>query len=146
MRFSLTREKRHDGVRRVVFCCRKGKLFSLYEQLYRTAGFTKLGHIVSTGRAAVRERTGVKSQRRLDQLAAETVGSLPAAYQEFLNDPTVINQWREEGHYEFPTLNINTAMEEWQEDEILILSFTTPELDTFELARKKALYTLCVKV
>ncbi|KAK3570107.1 hypothetical protein QTP86_011294 [Hemibagrus guttatus] len=56
---------------------------------------TKPGHIVSTGWGAVRERTGIRSQRLLDQLAAETVGSLPAAYQELLNDPTVIDQWRE---------------------------------------------------
>ncbi|KAK3509821.1 hypothetical protein QTP70_012405 [Hemibagrus guttatus] len=111
----------------------------------RTAGFTKLGHRVSTGWAAVRERTGIRSQRLLDQLAAETVGSLPAAYQEFLNDPTVINQWREGGQYEFPTLNISAAVEEWQEDERLILSFTTTELGTFKLAGKKALYMLCVK-
>ncbi|KAK3558188.1 hypothetical protein QTP86_012377 [Hemibagrus guttatus] len=103
------------------------------------------GHIVSTGWAAVRERTRIRSQRLLDQLAAETVGSLPAAYQELLNDPTVIDQWREAGQYEFPSLNISAAVEEWQEDERLILSFTTPELGTLELAGKKALYMLCVK-
>ncbi|KAK3534744.1 hypothetical protein QTP86_024079, partial [Hemibagrus guttatus] len=110
----------------------------------RTSGYTKLGHIVSTGWAAVRERTRIRSQRLLDKLAAETVGSLPAAYQELLNDPTVIDQWREGGQYEFPSLNISAAVEEWQEDERLILSFTTLELGTFELAGKKALYMLCV--
>ncbi|KAK3531057.1 hypothetical protein QTP70_008761 [Hemibagrus guttatus] len=102
----------------------------------RTSGYTKLGHIVSTGWAAVRERTRIRSQRLLDQLAAETVGLLPAAYQE---------QY-EGGQYEFPSLNISAAVEEWQEDERLILSFTTPELGTFELAGKKALYMICVKV
>ncbi|KAK3543489.1 hypothetical protein QTP70_023206 [Hemibagrus guttatus] len=112
----------------------------------RTSGYTKLGHIVSTGWATVRERTRIRSQRLLDQLAAEIVGSLPAAFQELLNDPTVIDQWREGGQYEFPLLNISAAVEEGQEDERLILSFTTPELGTFELAGKKALYMLCVKV
>ncbi|KAK3521360.1 hypothetical protein QTP70_003437 [Hemibagrus guttatus] len=104
----------------------------------RTSGYMKLGHIVSTGWAAVRERTRIRSQRLLDQLAAETVGSLPAAYQELLNDPTVTAN--------FPSLNISAAVEEWQKDERLILSFTTLELGTFELAGKKALYMLCVKV
>lgn len=94
----------------------------------RTAGFIKVGHIVRTGWGAVKERTGIKSQPLLDKPAGEAWGSLPFAYQEFSNDPTVINQWRWGGHYEFPTLNISAVVEKWQENERLILSFTTPAL------------------
>lgn len=101
---------------------------------------------MSTEWEAVREKTGIRSQRLLDKLAAETMMSLPAAYQEFLNDPAVMGQWREGGQYKFPTLIISAAVEEWQEDERLILSFTILELGTIELAGKKALYMLCVKV
>ncbi|KAK3518928.1 hypothetical protein QTP70_015518 [Hemibagrus guttatus] len=106
-----------------------------FEELFQDD--TIMEYIYHCNAQTPRERTGIRSQRLLDQLAAETVGSLPAAYQEFLNDPTVIDQWREGNQYEFSTLNISAAVEEWQEDERSILSFTTPELGIFELAEKR---------
>ncbi|MCJ8730194.1 hypothetical protein PDJAM_G00181370 [Pangasius djambal] len=112
----------------------------------RTTGCMKLGHLVSIDPAALAERTGIRSHRTLDQLTAEIRRSLPAGHQEFLNGAPAIAQWRRGGHYYFPTLLVTAAVEEWTEDERLLLSFTTPELGTFELAGKKALYTLCVKV
>ncbi|MCI4376030.1 hypothetical protein PGIGA_G00183470 [Pangasianodon gigas] len=112
----------------------------------RTAGCMKLGHLVSIDPAALAERTGIRSRPTLDQLTAEIRRSLPAGYQEFLNGAPAITQWKGGGHYDFPTLLVSAAVEEWRENERLLLSFTTPELGTFELAGKKALYTLCVKV
>ena len=87
-------------------------------------GYTKLGHLMSTGTAAVSERTGIRSGRLLDQVMAEVQRSLPADYLSFLNDPSVIAQWREGCQYDFPELTVSPA-----EDERCLLSFTTPVLD-----------------
>ncbi|KAI4903525.1 hypothetical protein NFI96_028300, partial [Prochilodus magdalenae] len=56
------------------------------------AGYMKLGHLMSTGTAAVSERTGIRSGRLLNQVMAEVQRSLPADYLSFLNDPPVIAQ------------------------------------------------------
>ncbi|GAA6076373.1 uncharacterized, partial [Tachysurus ichikawai] len=56
--------------------------------------------------ATVREMTGIES-RRLGQHPTAS-----AAYQEFLNDPMVIEQWRRKGHYKFTILNICAAVQE----------------------------------
>ena len=79
-------------------------------------GYTKLGHLMSTGTAAVSERTGIRSGRLLDQVMAEVQRSLPADYLSFLNDPSVIAQWREGCQYDFPELTVSPAVE-WTEDE-----------------------------
>ncbi|KAL7875345.1 hypothetical protein AOLI_G00103080 [Acnodon oligacanthus] len=106
---------------------------------------TKLGHLMSSGSAAMSERTGIRSGRLLDQVMAEVQGSLPAEYLSFLNDQSVIAQWREGSRYDFPELTVSPAGE-WTEDERCLLSFTTPVLGTFSLVGRRALYLLCVKV
>ncbi|KAL7834519.1 hypothetical protein SRHO_G00287660 [Serrasalmus rhombeus] len=64
---------------------------------------------------------------------AEVQRSLPADYLGFLNDPSVIAQWREGCQYDFAV----TAVE-WTENERCLLSFT--------LFGRKALYLVCMKV
>ncbi|KAL6465996.1 hypothetical protein MHYP_G00261290 [Metynnis hypsauchen] len=54
-------------------------------------GYTKLGHLMSTGLAAMNEKTGIRSGRLLDQVMTEVQRSLPADYLGFLNDPSVFS-------------------------------------------------------
>ncbi|KAL7883206.1 hypothetical protein SRHO_G00008640 [Serrasalmus rhombeus] len=56
------------------------------------ARYMKLGHLMSTGTAAMSERTGIRFGRLLDQVMAEVQRSLPGDYLGFLNDPSVIAQ------------------------------------------------------
>ncbi|GAA6101921.1 deleted in malignant brain tumors 1 protein-like [Tachysurus ichikawai] len=60
--------------------------------------------------------------------------------------PAQPESWREGEHYDYPTLIIRAAVEEWREEERLLLSFATPALGTFEMAGRKSLYMLSVKV
>ncbi|KAL7888570.1 hypothetical protein AOLI_G00035440 [Acnodon oligacanthus] len=91
------------------------------------------------------ERTGIRSSHLLDQVMAEVQRSLPADYLGFLNDPSIIAQWKGGCQYDFPELTVSPTAE-WIEAERRLLSFTTPVLGTFFLAGRKALYLVCVKV
>ncbi|KAL7887731.1 hypothetical protein AOLI_G00054520 [Acnodon oligacanthus] len=110
------------------------------------AGYTKLGHLLTSGSAAMSERTGIRPGHLLDQVQISEVQiSLPADYLSFLNDPSVIAQWREGCQYDFPELTVSPAVER-TEDERHLLSFPTPVLVTFSLIGRKALYLVRVKV
>ncbi|KAL7847934.1 hypothetical protein AOLI_G00226520 [Acnodon oligacanthus] len=64
--------------------------------------------------------------RLLDQVMAEVRRTLPAVYLSFLNDPSLIAQWRDGCQYDFPELTVSPAVY-WTEDEKSLLSFTTQD-------------------
>ncbi len=63
-----------------------------------------------------------------------------------MNNTEMIREWTEGLDYEFPSLIVSAAVENWEEDDHCLLTFKTPVLDCFELTGKKALYLTCVKV
>ncbi len=63
-----------------------------------------------------------------------------------MNNTEMIREWTEGLDYEFPSLIVSAAVENWEEDDHRLLTFQTPVLDCFELTGKKALYLTCVKV
>ncbi|KAL7827966.1 hypothetical protein AOLI_G00311180 [Acnodon oligacanthus] len=61
----------------------------LHSHLVAT-GYTKLGHLTSSGLVTMSERTGIRSGCLLDQVMAEVQRSLPGDYLVFQKDPSVI--------------------------------------------------------
>jgi len=110
------------------------------------AGYTKLGHVLSSSVEAISQRTEVKSARVIQQLIGEARGALGEEYRDFLDNTTVIHEWTEGYDYVFPSLTVRAAVENWEEDDRCLLTFKTPVLDCFESTGKKALYLTCLKV
>jgi len=110
------------------------------------AGCVKLGHILSVSLETLSERTGIKSARFFKQMTDEMLGELNHDQILFVNNSNHVKEWMAVREYAFPSLKTAADVQGWQEEENLILSFKTPQLDTFESVGKKALYVICVKV
>lgn len=115
----------------------------------REAGCTKLGHLMkmtATSMDTLRARSNITSIRLINRVVEEVCTALPPSLRTYAETHALHDQWTEEGEYSFPSLLITPAVGEWQEGEGKLLSFTTPHLNTFKDAGKKAIYHLCVKV
>uniref|UniRef100_A0A3P9LKP2 Reverse transcriptase domain-containing protein n=1 Tax=Oryzias latipes TaxID=8090 RepID=A0A3P9LKP2_ORYLA len=112
----------------------------------RDAGCVKLGHLLQTPVPELSAFTGIRSLRTLENFVKEICLSLPVSYQAYVMDPTASSQWVDGVDFIFPPLKVSPACEGWQEDGTKLLSWTTPQIGTFETIGKKSLYFLCVKV
>ena len=56
----------------------------------------------------------------------------------FINNSNHIKEWMAGRDYDFPSLMIAADVREWHVEENLILSFKTPQLDTFGSVGKKS--------
>ncbi len=110
------------------------------------AGYTKLGYVLSSNVEVISQMTKVKSARMIQQFVAEVHGELKKEHRDLMNNTEMIREWTEGLDYEFPSLIVSAAVENWEEDDHCLLTFKTPVLDCFELTGKKALYLTCVKV
>ncbi len=109
------------------------------------AGYTKLGHVLTSKVEVISQRTKVKSARMIRQFVAEMHGELKE-HRDLMDNTEMIREWTEGLDYEFPSIIVSAAVENWEEDDHSLLMFKTPVLDCFELTGKKALYLTCVKV
>lgn len=110
------------------------------------AGYTKLGHVLSSSTEEICQRTGMKSLRIMQQFSAEIYSGLKEEYSVFLHNADVLHGWTKGMDYAFPSLIVNAAVENWEEDEQCLLTFKIPVLECFKSVRKKTLYLICVKV
>lgn len=109
-------------------------------------GVTKLGHLLDNGRwssvATFKELSGLCSIRIVSKLRDEIFAALPSSYRNLVAGGHV--QQRKGG---FPKLKIFPAVSEGQEErEGSILTFKTPQLEELEVASKKAMLYVTVKV
>jgi len=58
----------------------------------------------------------------------------------FVNNSNHVKEWMAVRYNDFPSLKRAADVRGWHEEENLILSFKTPQLDTFVSAVKKAPY------
>ncbi|KAK2883356.1 hypothetical protein Q8A73_022289 [Channa argus] len=116
---------------------------------FREAGCTKVRHLMKMSRPSLttlREATGIRSIRLLEQVMEEVLAALPKSLRVFVEQSALPDQWNDDCEYSFPSLLILPAAGEWQEGEGQILSFKIPQLSTFQGAGKKVIYQICVKV
>ena len=106
----------------------------------------KLGHLMRSSTDHLSELLNIRSRRLLLRLVEEVCASLPGALRAFCKDRAVLDQWEDGVEYLFPSLTVSPAVDQWQDEEDILLSFRTPELGDFETLGKKAAYHLCVKV
>ncbi len=110
------------------------------------AGYTKLGHVLTSNVEVISQRTKVKSARMIRQFVAEMHGELKE-HRDLMDNTEMIREWTEGLDYEFlQSLSVAALWRIWEEDDHSLLMFKTPVLDCFELTGKKALYLTCVKV
>lgn len=111
-------------------------------------GCTKLGHLMkmtATSVNSLRARSSISSARLIHRVVEEVCAALPTPLRALAVDRTQCDQWSEGSEYGFPSLTISPVLGEWEEEGGGLLTFTTPQLDTFKAAGKKAVYQACVK-
>ncbi len=96
-----------------------------------TAGYTKLGHVLSSSGEVISQMTEVKSARMKQQFAAEVHGELKKDHRDLMDNTETIHEWTELLDYEFPSLIVSAAVENGEEDDHCLLTFKTPVLDCF---------------
>ena len=115
----------------------------------REAGCVKLGHLlkcIKPNRDILGPMTNIRSSRLRQRIVAEVLTSLPETLRGYLKNNNVVDQWIDDGGYIFPSFTVVSAVEDWEEEEDLLLTFTSPQLGVFEEMTKKAAYIVCVKV
>ena len=118
------------------------------ERVLVRAGIVKLADLRSGGdwktAENLSEQTGLKSHRFLQQLLREVVCALPGPLREALGrEPDDGQNVRS---LTFPALEVSAAVDEWEEEDGLLLSFKTPQLGDLQELTSKTLYAVSVKI
>ncbi len=109
-------------------------------------GVTKLGHLLDNGGwssvETFRELSGLCSTRIASKLRDDIFAVLPSSYRNLVAGGKV-----QQLKGDFPRFKISPAVSREQEElDGSILFFKTPQLEEFDVASKKALYYVTVKI